>query len=118
VEHGGARAALAYLDALTGEVGRSELAETIAYERAVHLALAGDEEGALAAFLATAERFPYPLGAYWDDALYRAAELEVALGRPRRASRTSNGCSTNASRSPSRVASSVPASARPASSSR
>ena len=83
VERGGPGAALAYLDALAGEVGGSELAETIAYERAVHLALAGDQEAALAAFLETAERFSYPLGVYWDDALYRAAQLEVELGRPR-----------------------------------
>ncbi len=83
VERGGAAAALAYLDSLDAEVGESELAEAIDYERAAHLELAGDREAALAAYLAVAQRFPYPFGVYWDDAIFRAAELEVALGRPR-----------------------------------
>ncbi|HPA83054.1 MAG TPA: tetratricopeptide repeat protein, partial [Thermoanaerobaculales bacterium] len=85
VERGGAPAALAYLNALAVELGGSELAEAIAYQRAVHLALAGSREAALAAFLEVARRFPYPVGVYWDDALFRAAELEVELGRPRQA---------------------------------
>lgn len=83
VERGGAAAALVYLDSLAAELGESELAEAIDYERAAHLERAGDREAALAAYLAVAERFPYPFGVYWDDAIFHAAELEVALGRPR-----------------------------------
>ncbi|MBN2195911.1 MAG: tetratricopeptide repeat protein [Polyangiaceae bacterium] len=85
VTQGGPSAALAYLDQLASVVGKSELGEVIAYQRAEHLALAGDREAALASYLETAERFPYPYGAYWDDSLYHAAELAVALGRPREA---------------------------------
>lgn len=81
----GVAGALAYLTRLAGKLGETELAEALAYERANLLTETDDDAAALAAYLECAERFPYPYGVYWDDALYRAAELERALGRPRAA---------------------------------
>jgi tetratricopeptide (TPR) repeat protein len=81
-EHGGHAAVLEYLTALQDTLGRSELGEALAYRRARELDDAGRRTEARDAYLACASRFPYPKGAYWDDALYRAAEQELALGAP------------------------------------
>lgn len=81
-EHGGHAAVLEYLAALQNSLGRSELGEALAYRRARELDDAGRRAEARDAYLACASRFPYPKGAYWDDALYRAAEQELALGAP------------------------------------
>lgn len=84
-EEGGQRV-LAFLTAeQESAVGQSELAETIAYRRARELTELGRHAEARDAYLSCAERFPYPGGAYWDDALYRAAEAELVLGQPERA---------------------------------
>ena len=42
-------------------------------------------ESAGDAYLETARRHPYPEGALWDDALFRAALCEEKVGRPRQA---------------------------------
>lgn len=58
------------------------LGQRVAYERALRT------EGLPArrdALIALADRFPYPRGSYWDDALFRASEIEEELGRPREA---------------------------------
>ena len=39
-------------------------------------------QGARDAYLACAERHPYPKGALFDDALWHASRLDEALGRP------------------------------------
>lgn len=85
-EQGGGERVLAFLTAeQESAVGASELAETIAYRRARELSELGRHAEARDAYLQCAERFPYPGGAYWDDALYRAAEAELVLGEPQRA---------------------------------
>lgn len=84
-ERGGSEQALAYLNDEVRALGSSELGETIAYLRARELDQAGKDAEARDAYLACASRFPYPRGAYWDDALFRAAEKEQALGAPRQA---------------------------------
>jgi TolA-binding protein len=85
-EQEGGERVLAFLTAeQESAVGQSELAETIAYRRARELTELGRHAEARDAYLSCAERFPYPGGAYWDDALYRAAEAELALGQPERA---------------------------------
>lgn len=60
----------------------SPVGQKIAYERAK-----GTEpkEARVKAYLALASRFPYPRGAYWDDSLFAAANLEVEAERPREA---------------------------------
>jgi len=78
-------AALARLEAIAPRVRGKALEQDVAYERAKRLAELGRREEALAAHLAVAERWPYPKGSYFDDALYQASELEEALGRPEQA---------------------------------
>ncbi len=84
-ETAGFASVLAYLDGERDKLGSSELGETLDYVRARELDRAGQTASARDAYLACARRFPYPLGAYWDDALYRAAETELRLGTPQQA---------------------------------
>jgi len=82
-ESSGEAGARATVEGLAAKVPEgTPLGQRIAYERALRT------EGLPArrdALIAHADRFPYPRGSYWDDALFRAAELEETLGRPREA---------------------------------
>ncbi len=78
----GEAVALARLDALRPQVRGSELEERVAYERARRLDALNDAPAARTAYLAVASQWPYPFGAFNDDALFRAAGLEETLGRP------------------------------------
>lgn len=84
-EQGGDRAVLGYLDRTIPELGGTDLAEQLYYERARRLEASEQLAPAADAYLAVAERFPYPYGAYWDDALLRGADCAVRLGRPEQA---------------------------------
>lgn len=84
-ERGGPDAVLAFLATETPKLATSELGETLGYRRARELDEAGKTREARDAYLDCATRFPYPKGAYWDDALFRAAEKELALGDAPRA---------------------------------
>ncbi|MBX3220161.1 MAG: tetratricopeptide repeat protein [Labilithrix sp.] len=84
-DESGPAATLAHLDALGPKLAKTALEEDIAYERAKRVAELGRLEEARDAFVAVADRWPYPGGAYFDDALYRASEIEEKLGRPREA---------------------------------
>ena len=79
----GTDSALAYLAKMEPSLADTELAESVAYERARYQNLAGSKRAARDSYLDVARRFPYPFGAYWDDALYHAAELDIELGEPR-----------------------------------
>lgn len=81
----GAARSLAHLEALAPRVEGTALEQVVAYERAKRLADLGRREAARDAFLEVARRWPYPLGAYFDDSLYRASELEEQLARPHEA---------------------------------
>src|SRR6201999_4542328 len=50
------------------------------YERAQRLNAQGNAAEARDAYLVVADRFPYPHGAYWDDALFHASECAQKLG--------------------------------------
>ncbi len=79
----GRTGALALLDTLEKTLPRdAAIQQRIAYDKARR---AEDDRAARDAFVALADRWPYPKGAYWDDALFRASELEEKLGRPREA---------------------------------
>jgi TolA-binding protein len=82
-ERGGSAQVLAYLDGESRALANSELGETLAYRRARELDESGKTAEARDAYLACATAFTYPGGAYWDDALFRAAEKELALGAAR-----------------------------------
>ena len=81
----GEPAALAEARALAVRLRGTELEETLWWEHAARIHAAAPGEKALSAYLELARRFPYPRGAYWDDALLAAARLELGLGRPERA---------------------------------
>jgi tetratricopeptide (TPR) repeat protein len=73
------------LERLLSELRGSELEENLTFMRAQWLENAGQTENAREAYLEQATRFPYPRGAFWDDALLAAARLDEGLGRPRTA---------------------------------
>jgi len=81
-EQGGDRAVLDYIQRVEPELDRTELAEQLWYERARRLEALGRMAEAASAYVAVADRFPYPYGAYWDDALLHAAECQQRLGKP------------------------------------
>ena len=80
-ERDGSAATLAYLEKLAPSFEGTDLAETIAYETALHLAALGQDQRARGAFVAMARRWHYPHGAFWDDGLYRASVIDEKLGR-------------------------------------
>jgi Tetratricopeptide repeat len=82
---GGDQAALGYATHPPAELVQSELAEQLLYERARRLDALGATTDARDAYVTLAERYPYPHGAFWDDALFRGADCEERLGQPRRA---------------------------------
>ena len=68
-----------------GPLGKGDLAQTLAYAAAVRTERLGKLEDARAQYLAVAERWPYPFGRLFDDALWRASELDEKLGHADRA---------------------------------
>lgn len=84
-EQGGDRAVLDYIARVEPVLDRTDLAEQILYERARRLEALGANAEAVLAYVAVADRFPYPYGAYWDDALLHGADLEQRLGKPENA---------------------------------
>jgi tetratricopeptide (TPR) repeat protein len=84
-ENGGPAKALTHLDAILPRVSGTKLEETVAYERAKRLAELDRSKEARDAYLEIAGKWPYPKGSYFDDALYRASEMEEKLGRPNEA---------------------------------
>lgn len=85
IRHDDDAQALARLDALAPKVAGTEVEDDVFYERAKRLAALNQLEKARAAFEDTANRWPYPKGAFFDDSLYRAAEIERTLKRPNEA---------------------------------
>jgi len=84
-EQGGDQAVLAYIERVEPELGHGELDEQLLYERARRLQALGQTAQAARAYFVVADRFPYPYGAYWDDALLRAADCELELGNSEKA---------------------------------
>ena len=84
-EREGAEAAGAYLHERCQSLDASKLAERLHYTLARHFEARGQFRAARDRYLYVAKRFPYPHGALWDDALFRASEMEEKLRRPRAA---------------------------------
>lgn len=78
---GGEEARLAWLMKRGPELKGTDLEQQVEYETALALDRLGRKTEARDAFLAAAARFPYPFGAYTDDALWHAALIEEELGR-------------------------------------
>ncbi|MFO0739821.1 MAG: tetratricopeptide repeat protein [Labilithrix sp.] len=84
-DEAGAATAMARLDAFAPKVQGKSLEMDVAYERAKRLEAMGRHEQARDSFIAVANQWPYPKGNYFDDALFRAAEIEEKLQRPNEA---------------------------------
>jgi tetratricopeptide (TPR) repeat protein len=78
-DESGPRAALDELRALEKDVGATELGALIAFLAAERVEALGDVEAARSAYVAVADRWPYP-GSFFDDALWRASLLDEKLG--------------------------------------
>lgn len=85
VRQGGESQVRAYLDALIPRLEKTELGQYLHYAYAASLEADGRLQDARARYLFVAGRYPYPQGALWDDALFRAADLDARLGDPRAA---------------------------------
>jgi len=71
---------LAWLREIQPRLAETELDETVRYQMAGLLEAAGDLRAARDAYLASAERHPYPKGNLFDDALFHASLLDEKLG--------------------------------------
>lgn len=80
-ELGGDERALTAAERLATEVRGSEVEEALLYARAKRLEALGRYQAARDAYVDLANRFPYPRGAHWDEALLAAARLDESAGR-------------------------------------
>jgi len=83
----GEEAALTWLRSRIAVFKGTEQEQMIEYEIALSLERLGKHAEAHDDLLATARAHPYPFGGLTDDALFRAAEIDVELGRPKEAVR-------------------------------
>jgi len=74
-----------WLKTILPQITATALDETARYALAGYLEKSADLQGARDAYLACAERHPYPKGALFDDALWHASRLSEALGSPEQA---------------------------------
>jgi hypothetical protein len=81
VESAGADAAIRELLDLDSQLAGTELEDSALFARAKLLEQQREDEPALKLYRDIAARFPYPAGAYWDDAMMRAAAIARRLGR-------------------------------------
>lgn len=79
-DKGGLGRAIAYVEKLETQYRDTELSERIGYLHADLLERANRNAEARDQYLEVAKRFPYPFGALWDDALWKASLLEEKLG--------------------------------------
>lgn len=82
---GGDEAVVAWLDSKQKRFEKTELDQTVTYERANALERLGRLEAARDAWVSAARAHPYPHGSLTDDCLWKAADVEVRLGRFREA---------------------------------
>jgi hypothetical protein len=77
----GPEAAATELASLERDLGRTELEPLVAFLSAEHVEARGADVAARDAYLRIADRWPYPHGAFFDDALWHASALDQKLGR-------------------------------------
>jgi hypothetical protein len=77
----GTAAGLEELRLLERDLATTELASLVAFATAEHVEALGDDTAARDAYIRIADRWPYPFGAFFDDALWRASLLDEKLGR-------------------------------------
>lgn len=81
----GTQAGLTELGALENDLGKTELVELVAFLSAQHVEALGSDAAARDAYVRIADCWPYPYGAFFDDALWSASLLDEKLGHPRSA---------------------------------
>jgi tetratricopeptide (TPR) repeat protein len=81
----GPQASLDELRSLEHALDPTELAPLVAFLIARHLEAIGDDVAALSAYRRIADRWPYPFGAFFDDALWYASFVDDKLGHPQAA---------------------------------
>jgi hypothetical protein len=84
-DEGGPRAGLEELRALERDLGSTELVELLAFLAAEHVEALGDDPQAREAYGQIADRWGYPFGAFFDDALWHASLIDERLGFYQRA---------------------------------
>ena len=84
-ENGGPEAVLVFLRREQPRFVKTELQVFFDYRIAKATDEKGDHVAARDLFITHARANPYPYGPYTDDSFYRAAEIEVDLGRPKEA---------------------------------
>jgi tetratricopeptide (TPR) repeat protein len=77
----GPREGLAEIRSLNHDLETTALAQLLAFLEAEHVEALGDDAGARDAYIRIADRWPYPFGGFFDDALWRASALDEKLGR-------------------------------------
>jgi hypothetical protein len=77
----GVRAGLDETRSLERDLGGGELAQLVSYLEATHIEALGDDAQARDDYLRIADRWPYPFGSFFDDALWEASMLDEKLGR-------------------------------------
>lgn len=80
-ETSGKGAAIRWLERVAPSFAGTELEQAVAYETAKRVEASGDLVGARARYLAIADKWPYPHGAFWDDSLYEMAVIDEGAGR-------------------------------------
>ncbi len=81
----GVDVALAYLAGLEAATANTEVGADVVYQEAARVEQKGDLLRAHAMYLDVALRWPYPQGALFDDALWRASLAAERLNDPKRA---------------------------------
>lgn len=82
---GDSQGAIAFCDRLYGELGNSTLGDDLLRAKANLQLLIGDRAGARTSLEELVQRYPYPYGQRWDDAIVTLAEMDVEDGQPQRA---------------------------------
>lgn len=79
----GPDASLAYLATLEAPLASTEVGADVVYQEALRVEAKGELERAHAMFIDVATRWPYPQGALFDDALWRASAIAEKRGDPK-----------------------------------
>lgn len=77
--------AIAFCDRMQADLGNSTLGDDLLRSKASLQLLTGDRDGARASLEEIVQRYPYPYGQRWDDAIVTLAEMDVEDGQPERA---------------------------------
>jgi tetratricopeptide (TPR) repeat protein len=76
----GLRVGLDEVRALERDLGSTELVQLVTYLDATHVEALGDDRAARDAYGRIADRWPYPFGSFFDDALWHASLIDEKLG--------------------------------------